>query len=208
MAITFPRSIPPEMVFQRVTMRSRSVVGLSQSPFTLQQQAQKHQGQRWEADVVLAPTDTPDNEVVAAWLTSLNGREKTFLFGDPARVSARGSASSAPGSPVVTGASNAGNSLAITGAPANKTGYLRVGDYIQLGTASTSRLHKQLEDVSTSAAGTATLNLWPDLRSTPASGAVVTVASAVGHFRLAANDSSWDETTILFGITFGIVETL
>jgi hypothetical protein len=99
--------------------------------------------------------------------------------------------------------------LNIDGLPASATGYLKAGDYIQLGTGATSRLYKVLEDVNSNGSGQATLNLWPDLRSSPANDATVVVSNAKGLFRLAQNDASW---TIgndgFYSITFSAVEAL
>ena len=206
MAITYPRALPSEMVIERCSMKAKSLVAVTASPFTGEQQVHAHSGQFWEADITVAPSERGDAAAIHAWLLSLNGREKTLLFGDPAGATARGSASTTPGTPVVNGADQTGASLICNGGPIGATNYLRVGDYIQLGSGSTATLHQVLEDVSTDGSGNFTLNLWPNIRSAPANGATVTVDNAVGKFRLDSNVNSWSESTVLYGISFKIKE--
>jgi|TARA_Y100000310_G_C20704101_1_gene833177 hypothetical protein len=193
------------MKFQNATLKTNSVVGVSKSPFTGEEQIVAHQGQWWTAELSVAPLERADAGAVTAWFTSLNGREKTVLFGDPAASTAQGSASSAPGTPLVNGASQTGSALVCDGAPNGATGYLKEGDYVQLGTGSSSRLYMVLEDVTSDGAGNFTLNIWPDLRSSPDNNDALTVASAVGRFRLGAN-AGWELSTVMYGFSFNLVE--
>lgn len=208
MAITYPRSIPSAMKFQAVTFKANSVVGVSKSPFTGQEQIVAHQGQWWTANLSVAPLERADAGALTAWFTSLNGREKTVLFGDPAASTPQGTASSAPGTPLVNGASQTGSALICDGAPNNAAGYLLEGDYVQLGTGATSRLYMVLEDVTSDGSGNFTLNLWPNLRSSPANDATLVVSGAVGRFRLADNISGWDLSTIIYGFSFDLIEAI
>ncbi len=150
-----------------------------------------------------------DAEQWIAWLLSLKGQYGTFLLGDPAGATPRGSAATFQGVPKVKGASQTGEDLDIDGASANKTGWLKAGDYIQIGTGSSAQLHKVLQDVNTDATGNATLTLWPDLRTSPADNADIIVSGAKGLFHLASNETNWsiNEATT-YGITFGAVEAL
>jgi hypothetical protein len=144
-----------------------------------------------------------------AWALKLNNREGTFLMGDPAAATPRGAAKDTPGTPLVKGAGQTGNTLAIDGAPASVTGYLLAGDTIQLGSGSAARLYKVLEDADSDAGGNATLTVWPKLRSSPADNDAVTVSNAVGLWRLAANQSAWDtDEALIYGIRFQAVEAL
>jgi len=208
MTITFPRSIPSEMVIEKASLEVVSVVGVSTSPFTGYQQVQEHQGQWWEGSVMVSPSERAEAAAISAWLTSLRGRSKTFLFGDPLAATPRGTASSSPGTPVVAGASQTGNLLNGSGAPFNQTGYLKAGDYIQLGSGSSSLLHMVLEDADTTAAGLFTLTLWPDLRGSPADTAAIVVSDAKGVFRLRDNRQSWDIQSIIYGFSFDFREVI
>jgi hypothetical protein len=208
MAITYPRALPTEMNIERCTMRTESVVGVAASPFTGEQQAYVFPGQWWDATVILGQVERTDAAVMTAWFASMNGKEKTFLFGDPAAATAQGSASSAPGTPLVNGASQTGAALICDGAPNGATNYLKAGDYVQLGSGSTARLHMVLEDVTSDGSGNFTLNLWPKLRSSPDNDAALVVATAQGVFRLKSNVTQWDETTVIYGFAMEIEEVL
>ena len=111
--------------------------------------------------------------------------------------------------PYVNGASQTGGSLVIDGASPDETGYLLAGDYIQLGTNGSSRLHKVLTNVNTDSSGNATLDIWPHIRVAPADNATVTVSSAKGLFRLSSNEQAWSvNEAAIYGITFSAMEAV
>ena len=209
MAITYPLSTPTNKTIAGIRLTARNVVGVSTSPFSFKQQTYQFSGQRWEADITLPQMNRENAEEWVAFLMKLYGQKGTFLLGDPLGGTARGSASSAAGTPVVNGASQTGGTLAIDGLPASATGYLKAGDYIQLGSAATAQLYKVLNDADSNGSGEATLDVWPNLRSSPSDGATVVVANAKGVFRLASNEANWNINNLAFyGITFGAVESL
>ena len=208
MAESYPLTMPSTNIGS-IRLLARSAVAISSSPFTFKQQVYRHQGQMWEADITLSPMKREQAEAWIAFLLRLRGQYGTFLLGDPNGATPRGSAASVPGTPVVNGASQTGDELAIDGLPASATGYLKAGDSIQLGSGATATLHKVLEDVDTSGSGGATLNLYPGVRVAPADGAAVTVSNAKGNFRLNVSETSFDiDTASIYGITFGAVEAL
>ena len=209
MAETYPLTFPTQTGVAAVEFTATDVVSVSQSPFTFSQQVVRHAGARWSATISIPPVKRSDSEYWNSFLLRLRGQFGTFLLGDPNAATPRGSAASAAGTPVVNGASQTGNELAIDGLPASATGYLKAGDYIQLGSASTSRLYKVLEDVDSNGSGEATLNLWPDLRSSPADGATVVVSNAKGVFRLSNNEAVWTINNAgFYSISFAAVEAL
>ena len=209
MAETYPLTFPTQTGVAAVEFTATDVVSVSQSPFTFSQQVVRHAGARWSATISIPPVKRSDSEYWNSFLLRLRGQFGTFLLGDPNGATPRGSAASAAGTPVVNGASQTGNELAIDGLPASATGYLKAGDYIQLGSASTSRLYKVLEDVDSNGSGEATLNLWPDLRSSPADGATVVVSNAKGVFRLSNNEAVWTINNAgFYSISFAAVEAL
>jgi len=208
MAITYPLTLPTTKNIRAIRLTAKNAVGVSTSPFTYTQQVYKHQGQRWQAEVSLPAMTRAEAEEWFSFLVKLNGQYGTLLLGDP-HSAPRGSASETPGTPVVNGASQTGSELAIDGLPASATGYLKAGDYIQLGAGSTAKLHKVLNDVDSNASGQATLDIWPDLRSSPTDGSTVVISNAVGVFRLASNEIGVDINEIEhFGIVFAAVEAL
>ena len=123
-----------------------------------------------------------------AALTSLNGKQGTFLLGDPLGATPRGSAS---GSPVVDGANQSGLTLDTRGWTANATGVLLPGDYIQIGTGSGARLYKAMTQVDADGSGHATIDIWPNLRDSPTDGQSLILNDTVGQFRLTSNRTPW-----------------
>lgn len=188
MAITYPRDIPSYGDVALIKPKMVTAVIATDMSFSLAQQVVKHAGQRWEVEVALVPMGITGASVWTAWFASMNGREQLFLLRLKALPGTVGGASSSA-NPVVNGSSQTGAALIIDGAPVSETDYLKAGDFIQLGTSSTSRAHMVLEDVSTDGSGNATLNLWPEIITTnsPADGATVTVNNAKATFRLDSN---------------------
>lgn len=205
MSISYPVAFP-DLGIKSMNIRAMNVVGMSQSPFTGQQQVYKHQGQWWEAELTLPPMKRAEAEQIAAFLLKLNGRYGTFTLGDPANTAPRGVGT---GTPLVNGGSQTGNSLVTDGWTTSTTGIMKAGDWIQLGSGSASRLHKVLSDVNSDASGNASLDIWPNLRSSPADNAQITVIAPKGVWRLASNDVNYsiDEASI-YGMTFACVEAL
>jgi len=196
MTISYPLALPTVTTAKAITIRARSTVAMSASPFTGEQQVYVHQGEWWEADVQLPPMVRADAEIWVAWLVALNGREGTFTMGDPVGATALGSAS---GTVTVNGGSQTGKVLAVSGL----TGTIKAGSWIQLGSGSGTHLHKVVAD------GTTSLDIWPRLRSSPGNGDSVVIASAKGLWRLADNMRSWSiEEAAIYGISFSCIEAL
>jgi len=206
MAITYPLSSPTHVKPSNITFRAVNTVGVSQSPFTYQQQAVAHAGQRWEVDVTLPSMARADAEQWVAFLVSLRGRVGTFTLGDPVSATPRGSAG---GTPLVNGASQTGGVLNIDGCTASQTGWLKAGDYIQLGSGGSTTLHKVLQDADSNGSGQVSLDLWPYIRTAPADDLAVVVTNTVGRFRLASNEQNWNiNEASIYGLTFGGVEAI
>ncbi len=206
MAITYPLTLPSHTGIRNITLRAVNTVGMSMSPFTYQQQAVAHAGQRWEVDVTLPGMNRADAEQWVAFLVSLRGRFGTFTLGDPVGASPRGSAG---GTPLVNGASQIGGTLNIDGCTTSQTGWLKAGDYIQLGTEGSATLHKVLADVDSNGSGQVAVDIWPYIRTAPSDNATVVVTNTIGRFRLASDEQNWSiRETALYGITFGGVEAI
>lgn len=206
MAITYPLSLPSVAGIAQVTLRAENVTAISRSPFSLAQKVYSHPGQAWAADVTLPPMDREDAEEWVAFLLSLKGQAGTFLMGDTAGATARGTPT---GTPLVNGANQTGGTLVIDGATTGVTNWLKAGDYIQLGSGSTATLHKVLTAADSDGSGNVTLDIWPNLRTSPADNAAVTVANTVGRWRLASAVQDWDISAAqIYGVTFAAVEAL
>lgn len=205
MAIVYPLTFPTDCI-RSVTIRSRNVVATSISPFTGQQQVYRHQGQWWEMEVTMPAMKRADAEAVAAFLIKLSGQYGTFLLGDIANTAPRGVGT---GTPLVQGASQTGDTLVTDGWTPSTTGILKAGDWIQLGSASSTRLHKVLDDVNSDGSGNATLTIWPNLRSSPSDNAAITINNTKGIWRLASNAQDYTiDIGKVYGMTFACMEAL
>lgn len=208
MAISYPLSLPTVSGISSIRFIARNTVAVTTSPFTYKQQVLKHSGERWEADISLSPMNRSDAEEWNAFLMSLGGQYGTFLLGDPLGATPRGSARDTD-TILVNGASQTGNALIFDTNQTSQTGYLKAGDYIQIGTAADTQLYKVLSDVDTDAGGDASVDIWPSLRSSPSDNATIKVQNTVGLFRLSSSETGWDANVAsIYGITFGAVEAI
>lgn len=205
MAVSFPLTFPMTIGIERMTWVAQSLVSVHQSPFTGAQEVQAHQGNWWEAIVTISTLDSvTESDDWISFLVSLNGREGTFLFGDPVKISPRGTAL---GTPLVKGASQIGGELITDGWNINQTNTLLAGDYIQLGAASSSRLHMVKQNASSDGSGNITIDIFPSLRESPVDNSVIVINNTKGLFRLSSDSSSWEITSpTLYGVSFAIIE--
>ena len=199
MSIAYPLSLPTATGIRNIELRAINAVAYSQSPFTFAGQAHAYPGQMWQADITLPPMNAARAEQWIAFLLSLRGRFGTFLLGDPARPTLRGTATSC----TVTG--TAGSNTVSATVPVGQT--FLAGDYIQLGTAAGSTLHKVLVNY-TGTGSAANLEIWPALRVNRTS-ATATLTNARGLFRLNSNEQAWSINQVeIYGITFGAMEAI
>lgn len=205
MSIVYPLARPDRGVASmRYTARTASAY--SASPFTYAGQAQNWGGQALRVEITLPPMERDVAEDWIAFLLSLDGHKGTFLMAPDEALSSLGIGG---GAPIVAGAGQAGNTLAIGGAPVSLNGWLRRGDYVQIGSAGNAHLHKVLRDVDTDAAGLASLVLWPNLRLPPDDAAPIEIDAPQGRWRLENPNVSWDiNTAIHYGLSFEAMEAL
>lgn len=182
MSITYPLTLPSTSKWKTTNWDSEDRTAEVASPFTGHGQAIVWPYQRWTPTLTLVAMKRADAQDWAAWLRSLRGRSGTFLLGDPMRPRPLGLAATFPGAPLVKGAGQTGGSLLIDGAPASIEGWLKRGDLVQLGTGASSRLHEISEIVNTSGTGEAALELWPDLRESPADNSAIVLVNPRGVF--------------------------
>ena len=194
MAVIYPLNTPTSIGIESIELRTVNAVATSQSPFTYKQQVVSHQGQRWEASVSIPQVHRQLAAPWKAFLTSLKGSTGTFLLSDPDYATPQGDVSSC----TLSGSVRSGTATVVM------TGTLKAGDYIQLGSGSSAKLHQVLVDQT----GSGSLEIWPDLRDDYTSAAVV-FNNAKGLFRLSSNISSWSiNNTSTYGISFDAVEVL
>ena len=208
MAISYPLSLPTSIGIAQIELRATNAVAISRSPFTFSTQVHAYTGQSWQADVTLPSIRRDLAEDWVAWLISLKGQLGTFYLGDPNAVTPRGSARDTD-TVFTSAAVSSGSSIAVDSAPTSITGYLKAGDYIQVGTGTARQLFKVLADVDTNSLGEATIDVWPNVRTSIANDSLITVENAKGLFRLSSNEQTYSiNEASFYGISFGAMEAL
>lgn len=188
MTITYPLTLPATPGIRTVGFRAKHFNAVSASIFTGSQQVQRGLNELWLVTVSLPPMRRAQAEPWLGFLLSLGGRAGTFLLGDP---DGRGPQGSAAGTPVVAGAGQTGQVLSTAGWAPNSA-VLKAGDYIQIGSAGSARLHKVLRDAVSDAGGGCALDIWPRLRESPPAGTPLVTSGCVGLFRMAGDEPGWE----------------
>jgi len=204
---TYPLTFPSVGIVNSTFGLVRSTTS-NRSPFSFRQQVYDFGGSMWRGDVEFKPMLNSDAASVKAFLADLQGQYGTFLYGDPdyLAVGARGSLG---GTPLVNGAGQTGNTLAIDGASLSVTNWIRKGDYFQLGTGTSARLYMITEDANSNGSGEVTLTFQPALRSSPADNQAVTITGAKGLMRLASNTAEWSSNyRPIYGVRISYVEAI
>lgn len=173
----------PNVGIQNMTLRLKSAVAMSQSPFTFDQQTYQHQGVRWECEVTLSPMTRAEAKQVEGFLFGLRGMANTFKLGHPLHnTTATGTITGSANSDTVT--------ASISGAS--------VGDYFEYA----DHLY-----IITSISGS-TYGIMPPLRSS-ASSATVDFTYPKGTWRLATNDIQFNSDVAgIYTFTLPLVEGL
>ena len=208
MAISYPLSLPTSIGIAQIELRATNAVAISRSPFTFSTQVHAYTGSAWQADVSLPSIRRDLAEDWVAWLLSLRGQLGTFYLGDPNAVTPRGSARDTD-TVFTSAAVSSGSSIAVDSAPTSITGYLKAGDYIQVGTGTARQLFKVLADVDTNSLGEATIDVWPNVRTSIANDSLITVENTKGLFRLSSNEQTYSiNEASFYGISFGAMEAV
>jgi hypothetical protein len=181
--ITYPLSLPAVKSFKGLNIRPLNVVGVTTAPYSRVSQVQDFGGDEWQAEFTLPLMTQEDADAWASFLNKLRGPFGTFLANSPKRYYARGAVRLAPLSLEVDGAGQTGQSLDVRSAEPDTPLLLRRGDNLQLGTGASTRLYSVLDDVDL-VDGMASINIWPNLRQSPADGAPVIVENPLGIWRL------------------------
>jgi len=185
---TYPLTFPASLKVSSVVPTLKFMSAVTRSPFTGERQAFRWDGEMWSFEYTTPPCTVDVAEEWIAFANKLQGKFGTFLIGDFSRTASRGVGG---GSPVVDGASQTGYALNVRGCPATLFPWLKKGDYFQVGTGSTARLHKLIEDINTDSGGRATLEFVPKLRYSPADGAAIVISNCVGVFSLSDAGVTW-----------------
>jgi len=208
MTISYPLSLPTTLAPDRIDWMMETRIESTTPPWGFIPQTFVWVGaDQWRARLtwngMMSQNSADDVETISL---ALNGPEGSFLLGDLIRTTPRGTW--AGQSPLVKGASQTGKTLLIDGLTPTTTTAIR-GDWFQLGSGATSRLHRITATGTANGSGEITLDFWPSLRVSPADNAPLTLASAKGLFMLANNISGWTQEDIRdSGISLECIEDL
>lgn len=189
--------LPNNSLIQPVRRRLESAVAVDISPFTGTEYVQDWGGRWWVYDLTFGVKKDAAGRALEAFFTALEGRTNSFIFRDP---TFQGSAPA--GTPLVSGSGQTGNTLNTKGWNAN-TSVLRAGDFISLGTDSSTHLYQVTVDATSDGSGLASLSIVPALRTSPLDGDAVEVQNPQVHLRA----SSVPVTSIQFGTFYTISMT-
>lgn len=205
MTISFPLSLPSTGPnFRTFDIEAMQAQGRATSPFTLFENVQEFTGGRWSLRASLPPMDITQAREWFGFLVSLRGGVGSFLAGDPDQTTPGGTGN---GTPLVNGASQTGLTLVTDGWAFSETVLVR-GDWFQLGSGGSARLHMVTADATSDGSGNATLDIWPRLRSSPANNDPLTINGAQGRFRLRASSASRLSDLAKFGVDIDAIEAL
>lgn len=204
MAITYPLSWPSALYVSGITISSRNAISVTESPFNFEDDTTDWGGEQWLVEGRLPVMERATAEVYICFMLALKGRRGSFLFPVPETTPL----GVATGTPLVKGASQTGNELITDGWTNSTTNILKKGTWINLGSGSSTRLHKVIEDANSDGTGTATLTIWPSLRTSPADNAPLTISNCVLLARLAGDVPFEINTDKHYFLTFSASEVL
>jgi len=206
-APSYPLTLPSTPAFSKARWSLKRVTAVSESPFTGQQQVYDYGYALWTAALTLPPMLRADAANWEAFMMKLHGRTGTFLLYDPDAKTPQGGVTT---SATLSGAVAVGEyTIDIDTNNANLTNVFKAGDYIQIGTAASAKLHMIVDNANSNGAGVATVNIEPPIKAVASDGAAVNYTSAVGVFRMDTADLGWDTDEVSkFGITFSCTEAL
>jgi len=188
MAAIYPLAFPSGGI-ATVEFTVRDKVGDFSSEFSGNQSVVAHLGQRLDILVSSVALRRAEASEWIAFMNALRGKFGTFSFGDPFNIAPRGSA---PGTPLIDGASETGEDINSKGWTPSQSNIIRKADWLQFGTGDTRQLTQSLTDVNSDASGLALLSVYPHIRTAFADSTAITTASPTAVFRLLSNERGWE----------------
>lgn len=206
MAITYPATLPSGLKITAVSGPSlTNFSAVSRSPFTGQQQVYEWH-QQWSLSLELLAMRRSDARRLEAFLAALRGRVGTVLLGPMHYARPRGTAVLS-GVSLEENAAAGARTITLSGVGAAKT--LLAGDYLQIGSGATARLHQVVEDATASAGGVIAVTIEPALRVAAGAGAAVVLDAPKGVFRLTTDAPAVTTTATAGGVaSLGFEEAL
>lgn len=206
-APSYPLTHPTDVGFKQSKFSIARAVAVAESPFTGAQQVHEYDKAQWKATMTLPPMK---RETAAKWIAffmKLHGRKGTFLLGDPDCKTAQGNIT---GSVTLGADIDVGDyDISLSTSANNITDAFKAGDYIQIDTGGSAKLHMIVEDADTDGTGGATVTVEPPIKVARTLGTTVTYAGAQGLFRMDVSELGWDADYLSrFGVTFSCSEAI
>lgn len=207
MAPSYPLSLPTAPAFAKAKWGLNRRVAVSESPFTGNQQTYEFSYALWSATLSLPPMRRTQAAQWEAFMLKLRGQKGTFLLGNPDAKEPQGTVT---GAITLSSAASVGDdSLSIQTTQNSEVGIFKAGDYLQLGSAGTSKLYVVVDDATSNSSGVVGVNIEPEIKADVASGETVVYSNPKGVFRMTTSELGWDTNEVsTYGISFACIEAL
>ncbi|NVO07730.1 MAG: hypothetical protein HXX19_18220 [Rhodoferax sp.] len=169
---------------------------------SLKRQARSSGAQRWSLSFRYGQLSRAVMMQFYAFLLSVRGQSDTFTTVLPGHTAPLGSWA---GTPLVSGASQTGNSINLQGFTASQTGVAKAGDLLQF--SGHTKVYMVTADANSSGTGTATLNIQPALLMSPAN--LESIVTSYVPFTVALASDNADlgvQAGPLYGLNIDMVE--
>lgn len=172
MTISYPLTFPIQRT-ANFSFAMTPTVAVTKSVFTGTQQVYDWGNTPWSAAFDAIARGRAEWSALAAFVAKMRGQFGTVLIGPRHAVRPAGTCNTTGVTVGTGGAAALARALPLAGLGASKT--LLAGDFIQLGSGSTARLHMVTEDATANGSGNATVSIEPPLRAAYLAGAAVTL---------------------------------
>ena len=207
-APNYPLTMPTAPGFTSSRFELKRATAFTESPFTGAQQVQLRDYALWEATLTLPRMNARQVGVWQAFMMRCHGRRGTFYLADPDRRAPLGAINADGTIATAVSAGTYDIIVAFTGTP---TGGVVAGDYIQIGSGSSAKLHMITSDVALHPLNPRRLALTvePALKVAVGVGTTVILRSPRGIFRMTTNALGWDADNLSrYGVTIACREAL
>lgn len=174
----------PNNGLEAIEFNAHDSTSASQSPWSGATSIYNWAAQWWTLTLTFPSMSRAQAQPWQAWLLELKGQSNCFLIGNKNEAQPLGSYN---GSGLTLASVTDLNHIVLAGFPVSANNLLLPGDSIQIG----YRLYKVIDAVNSSATGTATVSIFPQLRDNPAVGTPIVTTNTQGLFRLSKADRDW-----------------
>jgi len=192
-----PLTLPSQPGNRSITWMPQAAVRKSVSPFTFAPQTFDYGSARWKVVLSLPPMTRAKADEWMAFFAKV--RDQEFYLGDSSRADV-----STTETPTLASAVSSGSVFSTTGWTPNQADLLKPGDWFDITAANGKKALFQVSDsVSSDGSGNATINVFPNARTTINSGQALNFTSPVGVFLLDDFPAlEFDSNKLLQGFSF------